>query len=272
MKKILFGIFAVLLLTSCVKEIDDLDVKKMVKESRELEKVATTERPTSTIKIHDKFDETKIVIPVEEETTEEETIKAESIEELVEEKATNSTIEENEVTQERKQVALDDNFVKLKTYSNKSSAKFISVNPPVYQNAIDLSSWGYGMTPLEWIFVEPNNQLISNNKPNSSPLFAYKSGASSGSKGCFIPVFSRCDSLGSDYEGRVYAVDDYTKSTPENMLWANKFTDMVYEGHRVIDILADKYEVDENDEHIAKVDNTYINVVYVSELDDILGK
>lgn len=258
MKKIILSIFLVLCLTSCAKQLDDYDVKKMVKESRELETMKTTERPISTIKTHEETEEVKIVISVEESTEEEKT------EEIKEELETTESVE--------KKTTLDDNFVKLTTYNNKSSEKTISVTAPVEQNAIVLSSWGYGMTPLEWVFVEPNNQLISNNKPNSSLLFAYKTGASSGSKGCFIPVFSRCDSLGSDYEGRVYCTDDYTKSAPEAMLWGNKFTDMVYDGHRVIDILADKYEINENDGHIAKVGDTYVNVVYVSELDEILGK
>lgn len=268
MKKVLLSFLLVLCLSSCAKQIDDSDVKKMVKESRELETIQTTKRPIATIKAHEDVEESKIVIPVEE-STKEETTETENVEEVIASLSEVAVIEEQ--ANERK-VVLDDNFVKLTTYDNKSFEKTLSKTAPVEQNAIVLSSWRYGMTPLEWIFIEPNNQLISNNKPNSSITFAYKLGASSGSKGCFIPIFAKCDCLGSDYDGRVYCTEDYTKSMPEEMLWGNKFTDLVYEGHRVIDILADKYVINENGGNIAKVGDTYVNVVYVSELDEILGK
>ena len=157
------------------------------------------------------------------------------------------------------------------SFSNVSKATYQSMSVPLSEkNVIDLKAWNYGMTPIEWVYVAPNTQIISNNKPNTSPKFAYKRQVSSGEKGCYIPIFSRCESIGSDYDGRFYCFEDYTKKKPEEMTFSNKFADLMYGDYNVKDLLAKKYELTELTESVVMADDVYINVIYVTDLDKII--
>ena len=42
--------------------------------------------------------------------------------------------------------------------------------------------WQYGMTPCEWVYIEPGIALISNYRPNSSAHYSIKAKVSSGLK------------------------------------------------------------------------------------------
>ena len=162
---------------------------------------------------------------------------------------------------------------KLLYYSNYEKTKYKSPNCPVTENDyIDLEKWEYGTTPLEWIYVVPNTQIIANNRPNSSKKFSYKSNASSGSKGCYVPIFNNSISHGIDYEGRFYSIEDYDKFEPEEMKFKNKFSDLKYGDYNIKELLEKKYEVESVTSGIAKIGDVYINVIYAEELDEIIEK
>lgn len=256
-------------MTSCVKEIENV----VVEETSE-EVIETTQKIVSTIKAHEETEDSKIRISnfddFESLLSEAEVNKG-TESEIVEE-TTEETKKTEEIEETKHRVVLDENYVKSDTYDNKSKYKYESTTAPVADYSIQLTDWNYGMTPIDWVFIEPDVQLISNNKPNSSSLFGYKMKASSGLKGCFVPIYSKCDSLGSDYDGRIYCIQDYTKSGPEDMLYGKGIASLTYEGHRVIDILGDKYNVVEISPNVARIGGTYINAIYVDELDEILGK
>ena len=158
------------------------------------------------------------------------------------------------------------------TFSNVSKSTYQSVLAPISEaNVINLNSWKYGMVPITWIYVAPNTQIISNYKPNTSAKFAYKLKVSSGEKGCYIPVFSKCECVGKDYEGRFYCFEDYTKKSPEELTFGNKFRDLMYGNYNVQELLAKKYEITELSKGVVMADDVYVNVVYVTELDDIIN-
>ena len=160
-------------------------------------------------------------------------------------------------------------------YDNTAREKHMSSNVPSKEkNVVDIKVWEYGMTPLEWIYVKPNTQIICNNTPNNSVNFSYKKQASSGSKGCFMPVFIKCDVVGDDYDGRMYSMYDYTKYEPQDMLWSDTetFEALVYKDYQVKELLAKKYDVERVTRNLIKVKDTFVNVVYVDELDEIIDK
>ncbi len=117
----------------------------------------------------------------------------------------------------------------------------------------------------------PNTQIICNNSPNRSELYAYKFSASSGSKGCYMPIFSRGESYGQDWDGRLYSFDDYKKTAPEEMKFDNKFEDLKYGDYSVKELLSRKYDIETVADGVVKANGTYVNVIYVSELDEIIG-
>ena len=216
-------------------------------------------------------------------TVEETTEIVETTEETVEE-TTEETIESSETTDniqntnesDETEVESSEEFEPLKTeYDNTTKEQFQSLNVPSKErNVIYIDEWEYGRTPLEWIYVKPNTQIICNNTPNNSVNFSYKKKATSGSKGCFIPIFIESNSFGSDYDGRFYSMYDYTKYEPEDMTWSDTktFESLIYEGHQVKEILSKKYDLQRVTRNLMKVGDTFINVVYVDELDEIIEK
>lgn len=158
------------------------------------------------------------------------------------------------------------------TYTNISEEKFRATTVVEKEkNVIDLESWKYGMTPIEWIYVSPNKQLISNTSPNKSAKFGYKQNASSGGKGCYVPVFTKCETYGDDYEGRVFVYEDYTKTPIDEIKFANKFDDLMYGDYNVKDLLSKKYEITKISDGVVMAGDAFVNIVYVSELDDIIS-
>ena len=169
---------------------------------------------------------------------------------------------------ETKTVIISSNAV----YSNIAKEKHQSLAVPFSEkNVINLNAWEYGRTPIEWIYVAPNTQIICNNSPNRSENFGYKAGASSGSKGCYMTIFSKGECRGADWDGRMYCFEDYKKSTPEDMKFDTKFEDLKYGEYSIKEILSKRYKLEEITSGVFKANGTYINVIYVSELDDIIS-
>lgn len=157
-------------------------------------------------------------------------------------------------------------------YSNIAKEKHKSDAVPFSEaNVVDLKAWEYGRTPIAWIYVAPNTQIISNNSPNRSANFGYKVGASSGSKGCYMTIFSKGECHGADWDGRLYCFEDYKKSTPEEMKFDTKFEDLKYGEYSVKELLSKRYKLEEVTDGVFKANGAYINVIYVSELDDIIA-
>ena len=156
-------------------------------------------------------------------------------------------------------------------YSNAPRENYKSPSVQLSEaNVVDTRYWEYGMTPITWVYVAPNTQIICNTSPNNSKNFAYKRGASSGSKGCYMTIFSRGEAFGSDFDGRLYSFEDYSKIQPETALFENKFSDLRYGDYSVMDLLSKKYKIEEVTDSVVTANGTYVNVVYVSELDQII--
>ncbi len=131
--------------------------------------------------------------------------------------------------------------------------------------------WRYGMTPCEWVYIEPGIQLISNYRPNTSALFSVNSKVSSGLKGCYIPVFTRTDMMSNDYDGRFYVFSDYQKETPDNMLFNNSLANIYYKGQSVEEILMRSMNLTKTSNGLLKNGDEYINIVYVTDLDKFIS-
>ena len=156
-------------------------------------------------------------------------------------------------------------------YTNIAKEKHQSLAVPSSEkNVIDLSGWEYGRTPITWIYVAPNTQIISNNSPNRSANFGYKLSASSGEKGCYMTIFSKGESRGADWDGRFYCFEDYKKTSPEEMKFDTKFSDLKYGDYNVKELLSKRYKIEDVSDGVVKANGTYVNVIYVSELDDII--
>lgn len=137
---------------------------------------------------------------------------------------------------------------------------------------IDTSFWVYGMTPCEWVYIEPNIQIISNYKPNTSENYSIKSRVSSGVQGCFMPVFCKCEMLSNEYDGRFYCFSDYKKYTPEEMLFVNNLGAVTYKNLSIEEILRKKYDLTKTENGLLKQGDAYINIVYVTDLNRILSE
>ena len=242
--------------SSCTKKITDIvePTKIIPQTTKEIETTIETKN------------ETKIEITAIKETIETTTIVEEETEEVVEsqETETNEEIENNK-----------DNASDIKTnnpYSNKTEVKYQTTSAPLDgYGLIDLTNWEYGMTPCEWIKLDANVQIICNNRPNTSEDFSIKTKSSTGSKGCFLPVFIKTNSFGNDYDGRFYSFLDYSKKLPEEMLFSNSLEKLEYQGQKIIDILSKKYNIEKFENGIIKANGEYVNVVYIDELDNILN-
>lgn len=130
--------------------------------------------------------------------------------------------------------------------------------------------WKYGMTPCEWVYIEPGIQLISNYKPNTSAHYSINSKVSSGLKGCFVPIFTKTETIGDDYDGRIYIFEDYSKEVPENMLFSNKLSSVKYRGVAVSEILKSNMNLTETNNGILKSGDSYLNIIYATDLDKFL--
>ena len=56
------------------------------------------------------------------------------------------------------------------------------------------------------------------------------------------------------------------------MKFDNKFEELTYGEHNIKKLLSEKYDLEEEGDGLVKVNGIYINVIYVSELDEILSK
>ena len=138
-------------------------------------------------------------------------------------------------------------------------------------NLVVNKEWTYGMSPVEWVYIPPNVQLISNYRPNSSKNYAIKSCVMSGERGCYMPVLSKTEMLSNDYDGRLYCFDDYTKIPPTEFRFKNTLNDLRYSEMSIEEILRNAFELTKTSNGLLKVGNSYINVVYVSDLDNIIA-
>ncbi len=162
----------------------------------------------------------------------------------------------------------------LTKYSNTIKDKISSTQMPEKKEDgyIDISNWKYGHTPIEWLYVKPNVQIISNYKPNSSKNFSSVKNASSGSLGCYLTIFTgNTIAYGDDYEARFYCFDDYGKQLPEEMSFKDSFSDFTYKDKNILEILKYRYDVETISKGVYKIGDTYINIIYVEELEDILN-
>lgn len=173
---------------------------------------------------------------------------------------------------ETSEITAEDDMKKNYTYSNVAKASFQSNNVPCSEkNVVDLALWKYGRTPVEWVYVLPNTQLLSNSSPNKSSKFGYKVKASSGPKGCYMVAFTSCDELkGSDYDGRLFCFEDYTKIPLDELKFNNKFEELQYEGYNVLELLKKRYEMTDISNGVYMAGDVYVNIIYVDELDDII--
>ena len=197
----------------------------------------------------------------------------ENDEEIVKPEESTSINEEESIETEKEEETTIDKTKNI--YKNTTTKKYKSTTAPTIADgsAIDINTegnWEYGRTPLEWIYVAANYQIICNNKPNSSTHFSYKAQASTGELGCYIPIFTNSEAHGADYEGRFYSIEDYSKTPAAEMTFSNKFENLLYGDYKLVDLLKEKYEIGKISNGIWAANGEYINVVYVSELEEII--
>ena len=138
-------------------------------------------------------------------------------------------------------------------------------------NVSNVGTWQYGRTPCEWVYVEPGTHLVSNYRPNSSVKYSINSRVSSGDKGCYIPIFTSTEMKGDGFEARFYVFEDYSKDRPDNMLFSNTLDSLTYNGKTVEEILMNHKKLSKTANGILVDDNNYINIIYVTDLDEILS-
>lgn len=136
-------------------------------------------------------------------------------------------------------------------------------------SVMNSKKWVYGKTPVEWVFVEANKQLVSNYKPNGSKKYAVTKNVSSGARGCFVPILSGTENYGDNYEGRFFCFDDTTKD-PTNLPFTNKIADMLYDGKPVGEILGKIMNINYTQYGIIETDKGLLNVIYATDLDEII--
>ena len=136
-------------------------------------------------------------------------------------------------------------------------------------SVMNSKKWVYGRTPVEWVFVEANKQLVSNYKPNGSKKYAVTENASSGERGCFVPILSGTENYGDNYEGRFFCFDDTTKD-PTNLPYTNKIGEMLYDGRPVGEILGKVMDITYTQHGIIETDKGLLNVIYATDLDEII--
>ena len=115
--------------------------------------------------------------------------------------------------------------------------------------------WVCGRTPVSWIYLETNKQIISNQKPNQSKNFVADHHISSVSKGCYLPILSNLNDSGPDYEGRFLSYDDAKRNVPEDMggWFTNVIKDLTYRNYNVEDLLSRRYYLTQFSKGISKL-------------------
>lgn len=131
--------------------------------------------------------------------------------------------------------------------------------------------WVYGKSPITWVYVRPNTKLVSNYRPNGSANFSIRSNANSGDKGCFLPILTGTENASEYYEGRFYVFGD-SSHDPNSFRYVNSLSDLVYKNVKVDEILRKKYDLVKNTNGLLETNGTYINIVYVSELESIINE
>ena len=131
--------------------------------------------------------------------------------------------------------------------------------------------WTYGKSPITWVYVRPNTKLVSNYRPNGSPNFSINSNATSGDKGCFLPILTGTENASEYYEGRFFVFGD-SSHDPNSFRYINSLSDLVYKNVKVDEILRKKYDIVKNTNGLLETNGTYINIVYVQELDSIINE
>lgn len=182
-------------------------------------------------------------------------------------------LDEESTTLETEEIVSKKALISNNPYSNYSTSKYYTSSLPVSKaKDVNLNNgvWQYGRTPITWVFVKPNTQIISNNSPNMSKAFSYKVGASSGPKGCYMSIFSKGESFGDDWDGRLYTVEDYTKTPPERLDFDPIFDTLKYGDYNIKELLEKRYKIEEVNEGLVKANDVYVNIIYVSELDEII--
>lgn len=191
----------------------------------------------------------------------------------VEESASSiESVESMETTDESQQAPIEEAVSTMSNITILDLSK--EADDRIYSGEINVNltdSWKYGRTPCEWVFVEPNIQLVSNYRPNSSAKYSIKKRVSSGSKGCYIPVFSETEMKGDTYEARFFVYEDYSKTKPDDMEFSNTLDSLTYEGKSVEEILKSKMKLSETKNGLLVDEGIYINIVYVTDLDRILA-
>ena len=77
--------------------------------------------------------------------------------------------------------------------------------------------------------------------------------------------------MSNEFDGRFYCFEDYKKIEPENMLFDNSLHVLKYRDMPVEDILRMGFDITKTQNGLLKVGNSYINIVYVTDLDKILN-
>ena len=168
----------------------------------------------------------------------------------------------------------------LETEQSTEAEKVVSVfdlvvddDDRTFKGTLDIDPtvhWQYGMTPCEWVYIEPGIALISNYRPNSSAHYSIKAKVSSGLKGCYVPVFTKTDMLGNDFDARLYVFEDYSKEVPSNMLFSNTLSSLKYKDRTIEEILMSKMNLTKTDNGLLREGSNYINIIYVTDLDKLL--
>ena len=184
-------------------------------------------------------------------------------------KKTMTSTQDNQSSQNNKNGTINkDNNFKLTEIVYCDETGKISRQNQIY-SVMSSKKWVYGRTPIQWVFVEANKQLVSNYKPNGSKKYAVTENVSSGERGCFVPILSGTENYGDNYEGRFFCFDDTTKD-PTNLPFTNKIADMMYDGRPVGEILGKVMDINYTQYGIIETDKGLVNIIYATDLDEII--
>lgn len=254
-KKLLSVVCSMLLVLSlfaCAKPIKEYEEILDASSDYEVktESIERTVRPTETVKQTEKVDDYILEQFETRGETEEETEETDSDSEetsLSEEETTEVILETVDIIYEEDNRVFEGN------------------------NYIDTSNWDYGSTPCEWIFVEPGVQIVSNVKPNGSANYSITKKVSSGLKGCYLPIFTKCDMVTNTMEGRFYCFEDYTRYQPNDLRFSNSLADLEYKGVSVEFLLTKGFpNIKKSEKGLLSVNGVYMNIIYVTDLDSII--
>lgn len=181
---------------------------------------------------------------------------------------TNDNLSQGTIQNETSKNSITNSNFKLTEFVYGDEAGKASRQSQIY-SVMNAKKWNYGRTPIEWVFVEANKQLVSNYKPNGSKKYAITENVSSGERGCFAPILSGTENYGDKYEGRFFCFDDTTKD-PTNLPFTNKIAEMYYDGRPVGEILGKVMDITYTQYGIIETKNGLLNVIYATDLDEII--